>query len=196
MEFFTIKNIFGVVAVALTFIGYAPYFLDLLRRKTKPHIFSWLIWAIIVSIIYALQVNAGAGIGSLVTLFVAIFSLLIFIIGFKDGNKDIKKIDVVFLVLALLTIPLWLVVKEPVLSIVLLSTIDMLGFGPTIRKSWHNPYSETLSFYIITTLRHTLSIVALANYNIITVLFPATWVIANAFFSIMLILRRRKIKDR
>ena len=194
MEFFTFKNIIGIVAIALTFIGYAPYFRDLLKGKTKPHIFSWFIWAIVTSIIYALQVSAGAGLGSLVTLAVAVISLLIFILGFKNGNKIIKKIDVVFLVLALLAIPLWLVIKQPVLSIILLSTIDMLGFAPTVRKSWENPYSETLSLYTITTFRHGLSIIALAHYNIVTLLFPATWVIANALFSIMLIVRRRKIK--
>lgn len=188
------KNIIGIVAIVLTFIGYAPYFRDLLKGKTKPHIFSWFIWTIVTSIIYALQVSAGAGFGSLVTLAVAIISLLIFILGFKNGNKNIKKIDIVFLVLALLAIPLWLVIKQPVLSIILLSTIDMLGFAPTVRKSWDNPYSETLSLYTITTFRHGLSIIALAHYNIVTLLFPATWVIANALFSIMLIVRRRKIK--
>jgi hypothetical protein len=94
-------------------------------------------------------------------------------------------------VLALLAIPLWLIVKQPVLSIILLSTIDMLGFIPTVRKSWNLPYSETLSLYTITTFRHGLSIVALQHYSIVTVLFPATWVLANALFSILLIVRRR-----
>ncbi len=195
MEFFTIKNIIGIVAIALTFIGYAPYFRDLLKGKTKPHIFSWFIWAIVTSIIFALQVSAGAGLGSVVTLAVAVISLSIFILGFKNGNKIIKKVDVVFLVLALLAMPLWLVIKQPVLSIILLSTIDMLGFAPTVRKSWNAPYSETLSLYTITTFRHGLSIVALANYNIVTLLFPSTWVIANALFSIMLIIRRKKIPN-
>ncbi len=194
MEFLDIKNISGVVAIALTIIGYAPYLRDVVKGKTKPHIFSWFIWAIVTFIIYALQVSAGAGFGSLVTLAVAIASVIIFILGFKNGNKDIKKIDVVFLVLALLSIPLWLVVDQPVLSIILLSTIDMLGFLPTIRKSWNAPHSETLSLYAITTFRHILSIVALANYNIITLLFPSTWVVANALFSIILIVRRRYIK--
>lgn len=192
MELLTVKNIIGVVAVVLTFIGYTPYLRDLLKDKTKPHIFSWLIWTIADLIIFALQVSAGAGLGSLVTLTVGIISFLIFILGFRKGNKDIKKIDIVFLVLALLALPIWLVVKQPVLSIILLSTIDMLGFAPTVRKSWNAPYSETLSFYLITTVRHGLSVMALANYNIITVLFPATWVIANAIFSVILIIRRRK----
>lgn len=189
-----IKNIIGITAIVLTFIGYAPYFRDLLKGKTRPHIFSWFIWSIVTSIIYALQVSAGAGLGSLVTLAVAVISLSIFVIGFKKGNKDFKMIDVVFLVLALLAIPLWLVVKQPVLSIIILSTIDMLGFAPTVRKSWNAPHSETLSLYAITTFRHGLSIIALAHYNIITMLFPSTWIIANALFTIMLIMRRKKFK--
>src|SRR3989344_9662538 len=193
MDFFTIKNIVGIVAIVLTFIAYTPYFRDLLKGKTKPHIFSWFIWAIVTSIIYALQVSAGAGLGSLVTLAVAVISLLIFILGFKNGNKMIKKIDIVFLILALLAIPLWLVIDQPVLSIILLSTIDMLGFVPTVRKSWNEPYSETLSLYTITTFRHALSIIALEHYNIVTMLFPITWVVANALFSIMLIIRRKTI---
>ena len=193
MELLTLKNIIGVIAIVLTFVAYTPYFRDLLKGKTKPHIFSWFIWAIVTSIIYALQVSAGAGLGSLVTLAVAIISFLIFVLGFKNGNKNIKQIDIVFLILALLAIPLWLIVDQPVLSIIILSTIDMLGFAPTVRKSWNAPYSETLSLYTITTFRHGLSIIALAHYNIVTMLFPSTWVIANALFSIMLIIRRRKI---
>lgn len=193
MEFLTTKNIIGILAIALTFIGYTPYFRDLLQKKIRPHIFSWFIWTLVTSIIFALQISAGAGLGSYVTLAVAIISFAIFILGFKQGNKNIKKIDVVFLVLALAAIPLWLVVEQPVLSIILLSSIDMLGFVPTVRKSWNDPYSETLSLYTVTTFRHALSILALENYNIVTLLFPSTWVFANAFFSVVLIVRRKKL---
>lgn len=191
MEFQNYKNVIGIIAIVLTFFGYAPYFRDLLKGRTRPHIFSWLVWAISTSVIYALQVSAGAGFGALVTLMVAVISLAIFILSFKNGNKDIKKIDVIFLILALLAIPLWLVIKQPVLSIILVSSIDMLGFAPTVRKSWNDPRSETLSFYLITTFRHGLSVLALEHYNIITMLFPATWVVANALFSTVLIVRRR-----
>lgn len=192
-ETITLKNLIAILAIILTFVGYAPYFRDLFRDRTKPHIFSWLVWSIVTAIIFALQVSAGAGFGALVTLAVAIISLAIFLIGLKKGHKVIKAIDVVFLALALLTIPLWLISNQPEISMVLLSTIDMLGFAPTIRKSWNAPHSETLSLYIITTFRHSLSLAALEAYNIVTILFPATWVIANAAFALMLVQRRRII---
>lgn len=185
------KSLIGIIAVILTFIGYFPYIRDIIKKKTKPHIFSWIIWTIVTGIIYALQVSGGAGAGSWVTLSLALLLFLIIFLSIENGSKDIKKIDIVFLVIALLTIPIWLVIKQPILSIILLTAIDMLGFLPTIRKSWNNPYSETLSFYIITTFRHGLSILALERYTIITWLFPVSWVIANAVFSIILLVRRK-----
>lgn len=190
------KNIISFIAIILTFVGYAPYIRDTFIGKTKPHIFSWLIWVITTSIIYALQVSAGAGPGSWVTLAVVIVLLIVLLLGLKNGNKNIKSIDIVFLLLALVSIPIWLIIKQPILSIILLSTIEMIGFLPTIRKSWNDPYSETLSLYTITTFRHGLSIFALAEYNIITWLFPVTWVFANAFFSAILIIRREKFKNK
>ena len=140
-----IKIIIGTIAVILTFVGYFPYIADIFRGKTKPHLFSWLIWGITTGIVYALQVSAGAGAGSWVTLCLTIIMVFILLISFKRGEKNIKRVDVIFLALALLSLPLWLLVKQPVLSIILLSVIDISGFVPTIRKSWNSPYSETLS---------------------------------------------------
>jgi hypothetical protein len=185
------KVIISIVAIVLTFIGYTPYIRDIFKGKTKPHVFSWFIWTIVTGIIFALQVSAGAGLGAWVTFSVSVISFFIFLKGLQNGDKNIRKIDVVFLILALAAIPLWLIVKQPVLSIILLSSIDMLAFAPTIRKSWDDPYSETLSLYVITTFRHGLSIIGLAEYSIVTYLFPLTWVAANALFAAMLIIRRK-----
>jgi hypothetical protein len=188
-----IKAIISLVAILLIFIGYAPYIRDILNGKTRPHIFSWFIWGITTGIAYALQVSAGAGVGSWVTLCITLVLISVFFLGLKNGNRDIRKIDIVFLVLSLLAIPIWLIVKQPVISIILLATIEMLGFVPTIRKSWDDPYSETLSLYTITTFRHGLAIFALEKLNFITVLYPIIWVIANALFAIILIIRRKKL---
>ena len=188
------KSLIGLVAVFLTFIGYFPYILDILNKKTKPHVFSWIIWTIVTGIIYLLQVSDGAGAGSWVTLCLTLILLLIVFLSIKNGHKDIKKLDLVFLILALLALPIWLIIKQPILSIILLTTIDMLGFLPTIRKSWNSPYSETLSFYIITTFRHGISILALEKYTIVTWLFPVSWVLGNALFSLFLMIRRKSRK--
>jgi len=187
------KTIFSIVAILLTFIGYIPYIRDTLQRKTTPHIYTWFIWGLVTAIAYGLQVGAGAGVGSWVTLAVVIVCFFIFFLGLRNGKKDITKSDTIFFLLSLVALFLWLVAKQPVWSVILVSSIDMLGFIPTIRKSWNKPYSETLFSYELNSFRHGLSILALQQYSIITWLYPATWVIANGLFSIMLIIRRKQI---
>jgi hypothetical protein len=188
---YDIKNIIGVITVVLTFVGYVPYIIDVLKGKTRPHLFSWFIWCVTTLIIYALQVKAGAGSGSWATLSVGIIIFFVFILGFRNGDRDIKKVDVLFLVLALVALGLWIFVNQPVLSIVLLTAIDIFGFIPTLRKSWSDPYSETLSMYMITTFRHALSIFALVEFNIITSLFPISWTIANGLLVVVLVTQRK-----
>lgn len=187
------KTIISLIAVILTIGGYIPYIRDTISGKTTPHVYTWFIWVLVTAIAWALQVSDGAGVGSWVTLAVVIMGSFIFLIGLRNGKKDITTSDTVFLILSFIALGLWLIAKQPVLSVILVSTIDLLAFAPTIRKSWNKPYSETLFSYQLNAFRHGLSLFALQRYTIVTWLYPATWVVANAIFSLMLIVRRRKV---
>lgn len=188
-----IKITLSIIAILLTFIAYLPYIRDALRGKTTPHVYTWFIWGFVTAITYGLQVNAGAGVGSWVTLVVAVFCFIVFALGIRNKKKDITLADTVFLILAFIALFIWLIAKQPILSVILISSIDMLGFIPTIRKSWNKPYSETLFSYELDFFRHGLSILALQKYSIITWLYSATWMVACGLFSIMLIIRRKQV---
>lgn len=187
------KEIIAVIAIALNFIGYAPYIRDTLKGKTHPHAYSWFVWAYITLIVFALQLSSNGGAGAFVTLGAGSTSFIVFALALRQGKQDITLTDTLFFISALTATGIWLIADAPVLSITLLVAIDMLGFAPTIRKSWHKPYSETLLMYQLGAFRHGLSLFALASYTFVTVLFPATWTIANILFSTMLIVRRRRI---
>lgn len=189
---FDLKHILGIIAVLLTFAAYGPYVKDILRGKTKPHVFSWLVWGFVTLIVFVLQFVGGAGIGSFVTLSAAIMCVVVFLLGLRmKGKKDITSSDTVFLVLAFCSLSIWLVAKQPTLSVLLATITDLLGFAPTVRKSWHNPYTETLSFYIINTVRFILAALSLQTYSVVTALYPIVWFVANGLFAVMLVLRRQ-----
>jgi len=42
-----VKETIGLIAVALAIIGHIPYIYDIYKGKTKPHIFTWVVWAIV-----------------------------------------------------------------------------------------------------------------------------------------------------
>ena len=190
-----LKTAISIAAVSLTLVGYIPYFRDIFKGKTEPHVYTWFIWGLVTAIAFGLQVSAGAGVGSWVTGVVAVVAFAICGLGLRNGKKNITKIDTLFLFLAFVALFLWLVVKQPVISVILVSSIDMLGFAPTIRKSWHKPHTETLFTYELNAFRHTISIFALENYSIVTWLYPGSWALANAIFSVMLIIRRKQLQS-
>lgn len=187
------KQIVGFVAVILTLAGYVPYIRDTLKGKTTPHIYTWFLWSLLSFIGFALQMSDKAGPGAFVTLTAAIAGLFICIVGFRKGSKNITFSDTVFLILALLSLVIWLFAKQPVVSTILISVTDLLAFFPTLRKSWRKPEEETLSSYVTNTFRFGLALVALEKYTIISSLSPWTWVFMNGIFSIFLIVRRKQL---
>lgn len=187
-----LKTLIGLSAIFLTFTGYVPYIRDTITGKTRPHVYTWFLWVLVSCIACALQFSDGAGIGAGVTATAVVVCFFIACLGLRNGKRDIKASDTIFAIAALLAIPIWLFARQPVVSVILLSSIEMLAFIPTLRKSWNDPYSETLASYAINTLRFGLALFALAHYSIITTLYPATWLVGNGIFSVFLIIRRRQ----
>lgn len=189
---FGIKTILSLIAVILTFVGYFPYIRSIVKKQTKPHIYSWFTWSLDGFIIFGLQITHGAGPGSFVALAAGILALTVLILTILNkGKRDVTVTDTVFLVMALLALVIWLFAKQPLISAILIMTVDVLGFLPTVRKSWHKPFTENVSFYAINTVRFAIALVALQAYSIITVLYPGVWLIGNGLFTIMLVTRRK-----
>jgi len=191
------KELVGIIAVALTFIGYIPYLRDVVHGRTKPHIYSWFLWGFVTFIAFGLQVSAGGGIGAFVTLAASLMCITVFILGVtRNGKKDITRLDTVFFLLAFVALGLWLIAKQPVISIILTTAIDLLAFAPTIRKSWNKPGSETLSLYFLSTFRFMLAVFALQSYTFVTMLYPIAWIFGNGLFAAMLFIRRKQLSSK
>lgn len=126
-------------------------------------------------------------------LVVSLVCVLVFVLSLWKGTKDITKSDVIFLVLSLIALFLWLVVKQPILSILLITASEILSYVPTIRKSWKAPYSETLALYEVSAFRHGLAVFAVEKMNLLTALYPAAWALTNIIITVILILRRKAV---
>lgn len=188
------KVVLALVAVAMTITGYFFYFRDIFANKTKPHAFSWLVWAALTSIAFFGQLSDNAGPGAWVTATTAAISFVVFALAIKKGEKDITRSDKLNLLGAGAALALWFITSDPLLSVILITIVDFLGFMPTIRKSYNKPHEETLVHYVLAGLKFVLAIVALDNYTLVTWLYPASLVAANLFFVFMLVVRRRKLE--
>jgi hypothetical protein len=186
------KELLSTVAIALTIVAFLPYIRSILLGETKPHVFSWMIWGSTTFIVFLAQLadegGAGAwpiGISGLITLYVAVLAYI------KKSDHTITKVDWLFFILAMSSLPIWYITSHPLGAVVILTSVDVLGFGPTFRKAYGQPYEEQLKFYVLMTMRNLISITALEHYSLTTVLFPAVIAGACLIFILMVVVRRR-----
>lgn len=190
-----VKTGLGILSVVVNFVGYVPYFKDVLQHRTKPHIFSWLVWAVLASIGFAVQVTHHAGAGAWVMGFTALATLSIFLLSLGNGEKHPARVDWISLVLAAVALTWWFVTKDPLASIILTTVVDVAGgFFPTFRKSYRKPFEETISLYVMYAIAWSLSLAALEKVDLINVFAPSVFIAVNTVLIIFLVVRRRALR--
>jgi hypothetical protein len=187
------KETFAIVASILAIIGNVPYLKDIIAKRVQPHPYTWFVWSIVSCIIFFGQIAKGAGIGAMPTAASEIFTVIIFFFSLRYGFRNIKKIDTLFLVTALLGIIPWILTKDPTISVIIAVGIDFIAFIPTLRKTWVKPSTETPMLYSMNVLRHILMLLSLKSYNVATTLHSIVMITTN---SLMTILIARKGKNQ
>jgi hypothetical protein len=190
------KEIFSSIAIVLAFIAYIPYYRDILRGKTHPHVYTWILWTLVTMLLIALQIKGGAGPAMWVTVAGGLFCAGIVILSLKRGKKNITRMDTIVALLALIATGFWWFANQPVISAALLILSDALAFTPTIRKSWIDPYSETLSMYATNAVRFGLTFTAIETYTFLSASWIVFWLLGNTLFSLMLVVRRKQVNLR
>ena len=185
------KETLSALAIALTFAAFVPYIRAILNGTTKPHVFSWIIWGTTTFVVFLAQLKGQGGVGAwpigisgVITIFIAFLAYL------KRADITVTRTDWLFFISAMASLPLWYLTSDPVWAVIVLTTVDALGFGPTIRKAYRFPHSESLLFFGLFAARNFLVLMALEHYSVTTVLFPA--VIGSACVLLMALLTWRR----
>lgn len=182
----------SLAAILLTIVAYLPYILAIRNGNIKPHFFSWLIWSITTTVVFFAQLAANGGAGAWPTAVSAAITIYVTWLAFiLRTDISITGADWSFLLTALLSLPVWFFTADPLWSVVILTAVDTLGFGPTLRKAYQHPHEESLQFYFVFAVRSALSVVALENRNLTAVLFPLAMVVACIGVCVLLWWRRK-----
>ena len=172
------------------------YIASILRKKTKPHLYTWLIWTLLPAIGFFAQHHDKAGPGAWASGAGAIASFVIVCLALKYGEKRKTNSDRLAFIISLLAVVPWIVTKDPLGSVVLISLIDLIAFYPTFRKSWSKPSEENLVNYTISALAMTISIFAMENFSLTTLLYPFAFVTGNFSFVLFCLWRRYRLRGR
>lgn len=186
------KELLSGLAIVLTLMAFVPYLRGILSNAIKPHVFSWIIWGSTTFVVFLAQLTDKGGVGAwpigvsgLLTMLIALLAWL------KRADVSITGTDRAFFIAAMSALPFWFVSGDPLWAVIILTTVDLLGFGPTLRKAWHQPRSESPVFFGIFAARNLLVLLALEHYSPTTVLFPAV-IAAACLLLIGIIMHRRQ----
>lgn len=190
----THHEVFGFVSVACAALGYGNYIRTVLIRQTKPHLFSWLVWGVVIGIICLAQLSKGAGAGAWATGFSSASCIVVAILAVTRGEKDITVSDWVAFAGAAAIIPVWHLTQNPLWAVILGSVIDALAYYPTYRKSYIKPFEENYLLYSLDIVKWMVAFFALGDYSATTLIYPIFCMVANGLLVAMILLRRAKVK--
>lgn len=191
------KELFAAAAIVLTFAMFVPYIRSIHQGRTRPHAFSWIVWGLSTFVVFFAQLAGGGGLGAWPIGISGVISGYIALLAYaKRADRSITTTDWVFLVVALAALPGWLVTENPLAAVLILTGVDLAGFGPTFRAAYVRPHDERIGFYLLGAVRNGLALAALEHYSLTTVLFPAAVAVACLAFVSMVAFRRAQRRER
>jgi hypothetical protein len=190
-----------LLSATLGLTGSFAYIRDIFRKKSKPNLVTWGLWALAPLIATGAALSAHADLWATVRIFMSGFGpLLIFITGLfiSESYWKLSKFDYACGFLSVIALVCWLLAKSPLLAILLAAIADVFAALPTIIKAWKYPETETIYTYFIGLFTASIILPAIPVWNIENSAFQIYLLLCNTvlFFVVMrgYFLKRKRIK--
>jgi len=136
----------------------------------------------------------NGGLSAWLLVLVSAVCFLFTILGLIYGEKNYTKGDWATFIGALIAIAIWQVTQNPMLTILLLITIDCLSYYPTWRKMWVNPWSEPTDGFFWAGSRYFFALLAVPEFTIDLMMYPFWLMAVDWATGVYMIARRRHIR--
>jgi hypothetical protein len=182
-----------ILTILLLIIAYFPYWRGIFKQVIHPHPLTWLSWAIVTLVLALIYLFNNGGFQTWISLLLVINDIAIFIASLVLGQKvQITKIDVLCFVTSLLALIIWLVINQPIWSVVIITASQLIAFTPSIRKAYHRPYDESALTWGIHGFRYGLMTLLVATASFTTLVNSVFWAAIYSCSAIFLLLRRNR----
>lgn len=188
------RNIIGILAGVFSLMGFIPYLISVIKRKTKPNRASWWIWATLGIIITISNYYAGARDTMWLLVCYTFSQLAIAVFSIKHGEGGWNTFDITCILGAVISIPLWWWTKDPLTAISINIAIDSLGALPTIKKSYFYPETEDLFSWLMFLTASTLNLAALETWSVTLSSYPIYLFLFNLIVAVLILSDKFNLK--
>lgn len=188
-----IQLFFALISSLVGIACFIPYLRDIFKHTTQPHSYTWLIWTLLQTTGVIAMFAAGAGIGIASLAIGAVFCFFIWLLSLRYGTHNINTFDKICLAGGLVAIAIYFFLHDPLLSVIMVTLTDLIGFLPTFRKSYEEPATETASTYILSSLSSLFAIGALEAFTLSTSLYLISLIVTNGTCALVILIRRHRL---
>jgi hypothetical protein len=190
----TLQFFFAGISSIVSVFCFLPYLRDIFRGTTKPHRYTWFIWAILQTIVAQAMWSGGAGIAIASSVIGAVLCTTIFLLSFRYGVKHITKFDTICLIGALGTMTAYLYFHNALVSVIFATLTDFIGTVPTLRKAYQEPHTETASTHLLSSAAQAFALLALSAFSVTTMLYVSVTMVLDFICGMLVIQRGKRVK--
>lgn len=187
----TLLLVFGVLSALFNLTGLVPYIRDILVNKTKPERATWWIWSSLSTVSLFAQIASGAKWSILMTAAQLIAVICVASLSVKYGYGKFHKKDYISLVILAFGLGLWSVTDNPLTALIIVVFLDIVALSLTLQKTWHAPYTETLSSWILASLSGLFGVFAIGHWTAGKAIYPLYITLGNSLLTATIIHRRK-----
>jgi hypothetical protein len=170
----------GILAGLIQLGAHIPYIVDIVARKTRPNLISWLLWTVIVTTTAAAQISVGASWSLMLLIGGDIGSITVVILSLCGyGYNVFGRTEKVALLLSISALALWYITANPIVAIIFAVLADGIAYVPTIVKVVRYPESETLLFWVALVCADILAFFSAPLFDTPTTLFAVPFAVMN-----------------
>ena len=190
----TIHILFASISSIISILCFVPYLRDILRGTTRPHSYTWFIWAALQAIVAQAMWSGGAGIAIASSVIGAVLCAIIFLLSLRYGTKHITTFDTACFIGALGAMAAYLLFHDALLSVVFATLTDLIGTLPTLRKAYQEPRTETASTHLLSSGAGAFALLALATFSLTTMLYISVTMVLDFICGMLVITRGKGVK--
>jgi len=185
--------LFGIVSGLLQALACVPYVRDILAGKTTPHRGTWAIWCTLSLIVLLSQRADGGEWSLLMAVSQLLGTSLILLLSIRRGVGGRSRLDILLLAIAACGVVGWYVAGDPTIATLCVVLSDLVAVVMMMPKTYADPYSETLSAYVMSALSGACALVAVGSLDFGLIVYPAYIVCADLAVAAIVLVQRPQI---
>jgi hypothetical protein len=155
----------AIIAGAISFIGFIPYVYSIIKGETQPNRATWIIWALVGTILAFSYHQEGDPNTIWLPLSYAVGPFVIAVLSLFYGEGGFKKLDIFCFAAAIIGLIPFLYSGDALLTLYIYIFIDLAGALPTFVKVYKDPLSEDILSWLFFLTGNALNLLAIEKWN-------------------------------